>query len=175
MPMLPPWVMENILDQLVLPRLLQEVENWNPLTDTMPIHAWLHPWLPLMGDKLEPLYAPIRHKLANALNNWHPSDTSAKVILQPWMKVFKPGHSEAFLVKNILPKLAMCMQEFAINPNQQSLGMVTDKKIHSRILLYSNTWPWKIIFGLIKICKFFIKSYQVDIWCIFCLCAVCSF
>ena len=49
MPMLPPWVMENIQDQLVLPRLLQEVENWNPLTDTMPIHSWLHPWLPLMG------------------------------------------------------------------------------------------------------------------------------
>ncbi|XP_060079683.1 tuftelin-interacting protein 11-like isoform X1 [Ylistrum balloti] len=121
MPVLPGWVMENILNQLVLPRLLQEVENWNPLTDTMPIHAWLHPWLPLMGEKLEPLYAPIRHKLANALINWHPSDSSAKVILQPWMKVFKPGHTEAFLVKNILPKLAMCMTEFVINPHQQVL------------------------------------------------------
>ncbi|XP_069102141.1 tuftelin-interacting protein 11-like [Argopecten irradians] len=121
MPVLPGWVMENILDQLVLPRLLQEVENWNPLTDTMPIHAWLHPWLPLMGEKLEPLYAPIRHKLANALINWHPSDSSAKVIMQPWMKVFKPGHTEAFLVKNILPKLAMCMSEFAICPHQQVL------------------------------------------------------
>ncbi|KAL3882583.1 hypothetical protein ACJMK2_028913 [Sinanodonta woodiana] len=121
MPQLPPWILENILNQLVLPRLLQEVENWNPLIDTMPIHAWLHPWLPLMGDKLEPLYAPIRHKLANALTNWHPSDSSAKVILQPWSRVFKPGHMEAFLVKNILPKLAMCMQEFPINPHQQVL------------------------------------------------------
>ena len=52
MPMLPPWVFENIQDQLVLPRLLQEVENWNPLTDTMPIHSWLHPWLPLMGKNI---------------------------------------------------------------------------------------------------------------------------
>ncbi|XP_048777997.2 tuftelin-interacting protein 11-like [Ostrea edulis] len=121
LPVLPPWIMENIFDQLVLPRLLQEVENWNPLTDTMPIHAWLHPWLPLMKDKLEPLYAPIRHKIANALINWHPSDASAKVILQPWVRVFKPGHLEAFLVKNILPKLAMCMQEFVINPHQQIL------------------------------------------------------
>lgn len=48
-PAIPSWVMTNILDQLVLPRLLEEVENWNPLTDTMPIHCWLHPWLPLMG------------------------------------------------------------------------------------------------------------------------------
>ena len=49
-PALPAWVLENIVDQLVLPRLLQEVENWNPLTDTTPIHCWLHPWLPLMGE-----------------------------------------------------------------------------------------------------------------------------
>lgn len=121
LPLIPVWVMDNIQDQLVLPRLLQEVENWNPLTDPMPIHSWLHPWLPLMGDKLEPLYAPIRHKLAMALTNWHPSDSSAKVILKPWQGVFREGHMEVFLRKNILPKLAMCLEEFPINPHQQSL------------------------------------------------------
>ncbi|GAB1606956.1 tuftelin-interacting protein 11-like [Argonauta hians] len=120
-PVLPPWILDNIQEQLVLPRLMQEVDNWNPLTDTMPIHAWLHPWLPLMGDKLEPLYAPIRHKLSNALHKWHPSDSSAKVILQPWVSVFKPGHMEGFLVKNILPKLELCMHELVINPHQQIL------------------------------------------------------
>ncbi|GFN93720.1 tuftelin-interacting protein 11 [Plakobranchus ocellatus] len=120
-PALPAWVLENILDQLVLPRLLQEVENWNPLTDTTPIHCWLHPWLPLMGEKLEPLYAPIRHKIANALTNWHPSDASAKIILEPWHGVFRPGHMSAFLVKNILPKLELEMRSLAINPHQQYL------------------------------------------------------
>ena len=49
MPLLPPWMFQNILDQLVNPKLQMEVDRWNPLTDTMPIHAWLHPWLPLMG------------------------------------------------------------------------------------------------------------------------------
>ena len=61
--------------------------------------------LHILGERLEPVYAPIRHKLANALKNWHPSDPSAKMILQPWEKVFKPGHMEAFVSKNILPKL----------------------------------------------------------------------
>ncbi|KAL4232809.1 Tuftelin-interacting protein 11 [Mactra antiquata] len=121
MPVLPTWVMENILGQLVLPRLMQEVENWNPLTDTMPIHAWLHPWLPLMGERLEPLFAPIRQKLGNALTNWHPSDSSAKVILKPWQGVFRDGHMEIFLRKNIVPKLELCLQEFPINPHQQTL------------------------------------------------------
>ncbi len=74
------------------------------------------------ADRLEPLYAPIRHKLANALNSWHPSDPSAKMILQPWVNVFLKGHMDAFLVKNIIPKLALCLQEFVINPHQQLLG-----------------------------------------------------
>jgi len=72
---------------------------------------------------LEPLYAPIRHKLASALTNWHPSDPSARLILQPWCSVFRPGHMDAFLVKNILPKLVICLQEFTINPSQQQLGL----------------------------------------------------
>lgn len=46
---LPMWVMENILDQLILPRIQKEVDNWNPLTDLVPIHAWIHPWLPRLG------------------------------------------------------------------------------------------------------------------------------
>ena len=49
LPLLPVWIKNNVLDQMVMPRLQTEVENWNPLTDTVPIHAWLHPWLPILG------------------------------------------------------------------------------------------------------------------------------
>lgn len=49
MPVLPPWIMDNVIDQLVLPRLTAEVTIWNPLTDTTPIHVWIHPWIPLLG------------------------------------------------------------------------------------------------------------------------------
>ena len=27
-----------------------EVDNWDPTTDTMPIHSWIHPWLPIMSE-----------------------------------------------------------------------------------------------------------------------------
>ena len=49
LPILPQWIAANIQDQLVMPRLQREVDEWNPLTHTMPIHAWIHPWLPSMG------------------------------------------------------------------------------------------------------------------------------
>lgn len=96
------WPDTMLTDGLIL---IFKVESWNPLTDTVPIHSWIHPWLPLMQARLEPLYSPIRNKLANALQKWHPSDSSAKLILQPWKDVFTPGSWEAFMVKNIVPKL----------------------------------------------------------------------
>lgn len=82
-----------------------QVDNWNPLTDTVPIHSWIHPWLPLMQARLEPLYSPVRSKLSSALQKWHPSDASAKLILQPWKEVLTPGSWEAFMLRNIVPKL----------------------------------------------------------------------
>ena len=64
----------------ILPKLQSEVDLWDPLTDTVPIHSWIHPWLPLMGARLQPLFAPIRHKLAAALTNWHASDVSGELL-----------------------------------------------------------------------------------------------
>ncbi|TRZ10764.1 hypothetical protein HGM15179_016336 [Zosterops borbonicus] len=119
----PLWILDNILDQLIFPRLQEEVESWNPLTDTVPIHSWIHPWLPLMQARLEPLYSPIRNKLANALQKWHPSDSSAKFVLQPWKDVFTPSSWEAFMVKNIVPKLGMCLNELIINPHEQHMDV----------------------------------------------------
>ncbi|XP_033107854.1 tuftelin-interacting protein 11-like isoform X2 [Anneissia japonica] len=120
-PLLPSWIIINIQDQLIYPKLQREVDDWNPLTDPVPIHSWLHPWLPFMELKLEPLYVPIRQKLASCLINWHPSDASAKTILMPWKPVFNKGSMGTFVIRNILPKLAICLQEFLINPYQQRL------------------------------------------------------
>lgn len=152
--LLPVWILDNILDQLIFPKLQKEVENWNPLTDTVPIHSWIHPWLPLMQSRLEPLFSPIRNKLASALQKWHPSDSSAKLILQPWKDVFTPGSWDAFMVKNIVPKLGMCMAEFVINPHQQ----------HMDVFLWAMDWEGMIslssLVGLLEK-HFFSKWLQV--------------
>ena len=49
-PLLPRWILENVIDQLLMPRLQTEVDAWNPLTDAVPIHSWIHPWMPIMGE-----------------------------------------------------------------------------------------------------------------------------
>ncbi|XP_011690274.1 PREDICTED: tuftelin-interacting protein 11-like isoform X3 [Wasmannia auropunctata] len=120
-PLLPNWILENILDTLVLPKLTLEVEEWNPLIEIVPIHTWIHPWLLLLQNRLDTLIYPIiRRKLESALGGWHPSDKSAKLMLQPWVKVFAKRDMKAFLVKNIIPKLQIALFEFVINPQEHS-------------------------------------------------------
>lgn len=48
-PLLPNWVVNNVCDQLILGKIQMAVEQWNPLTDTIPVHSWIHPWLPVLG------------------------------------------------------------------------------------------------------------------------------
>ncbi|CAH1965308.1 unnamed protein product [Acanthoscelides obtectus] len=111
-----------MFDQLIMPKILKEVEEWNPLTDTIPIHIWIHPWIPLLDAKLQAsIYPLIQEKLGNALANWHPSDRSAKLMLQPWQRALSQGSFVAFLLKHVVPKLQLCMQSFVINPHQQHL------------------------------------------------------
>lgn len=65
---LPPPVRDNsILRNLVLPALQRTVESWEPRRETVPVHSWLHPWLPWLGSQLKPLYDPLRFKLSRAL------------------------------------------------------------------------------------------------------------
>ncbi|RWS27723.1 tuftelin-interacting protein 11-like protein [Leptotrombidium deliense] len=121
-PLLPQWLLNNIIEQMIIPRIEKEVEEWNPLTDSVPIHSWIHPWLPLINSRsFEVVYIPIRQKLSNALLKWHPSDCSAKLILEPWKNVWASNVWDSFMLHNIVPKLELVMQSYDINPQAQRL------------------------------------------------------
>ena len=47
--LMPYWILQNILDQYLLPKLSTEVENWDPTSDTVPLDSWIHPWLTIMS------------------------------------------------------------------------------------------------------------------------------
>ena len=116
-----PSVVATLMDQFIFSKLQMEIGAWDPLTDPVPIHSWVQPWLFLMKKRITSLYPTIRLKLGNALSQWHPSDPSAKLILEPWVNVFETNQLDIFLVKFILPKLAFCLQQMEINPNNQNL------------------------------------------------------
>ena len=121
LPLLPSWIVNNILYTLLLPKLRSEVDHWNPTADTVPIHSWLQPWLPVMGTALSDVFPTIRQKIGSALVEWHPSDPSAKLIIQPWLGLWTTSSMDTFLLKFIVPKLSQALSELVINPNHQVL------------------------------------------------------
>ncbi|KAJ3025740.1 hypothetical protein HK097_006609, partial [Rhizophlyctis rosea] len=121
-PLLPSWLHANILDQLIMPKLEREAENWDPRTDTVPVHTWLHPWLPVLGERMETVHAGVRRKLTKSLEEWWVGDESALAVLGPWKEVFTPADFENLLSRSILPKLISALrQDFTINPAAQNL------------------------------------------------------
>jgi len=73
--LVPKFMMDNILEKMILVKLVWECEAWDPLSDVVPIHIWVHPWLPLLKERMDSeLFPMIRMKLASALTAWHPSD-----------------------------------------------------------------------------------------------------
>ncbi|KAM3569271.1 hypothetical protein VYU27_008631, partial [Nannochloropsis oceanica] len=56
------------------------------------------------------------------LQAWHPSDSSAHLILSPWAPpVFDPRSFEALLLQSILPKLVAALRALPIVPQNQDL------------------------------------------------------
>lgn len=121
-PIIPTWLFANLMDQMIIPRIEREIEDWNPCTDPIPIHSWILPWIPLTGDDIfSSVFIVIRRKLGAALKDWHPSDSSAKLILEPWKSVFSPEVWDSFLFSCILPKLSETIASFIINPRDQKV------------------------------------------------------
>lgn len=110
---LPERLLRYVLQHLVLPRLQSAVQQWDPRTDTVPIHSWMHPWLPLLRAELEPLYVPLRHKLSVALQQWHPRDGSAMLLLQPWRPVWGEKDWDLFCVRWALASRRLLPRPFS--------------------------------------------------------------
>ena len=131
-PVLPPFILANVIDQLIVRRLSDAVAAWRPKRSRhgQP-HEWIFPWLPYLDEQhTDPrsstgLLSDVKRKLKSALSTW---DLHAGVLpgLSNWRSIFHSDLSSP-LVRHLLPRLASHLAEnFEINPPDQDLTPLED-------------------------------------------------
>lgn len=122
--LLPAWMLNDLAEQLIMPKLQQGIEHWS--ADLSPgLHVFLHPWLPMLGESLRQLYPSVRNALAKFLDRWHPSSAAAQNLLTPWREPFGAKDFGRFVTMTVAPKLALLMRNFTVNPADQTLEPFT--------------------------------------------------
>lgn len=74
-PILPLFVKDNILDQLVLPKVKTAIEQWNPKRNKRERHpkslaSIVFPWLPLLGERIDEIMDLSKRRIRHVMRNW---------------------------------------------------------------------------------------------------------
>ena len=122
---LPPFISDNMLDQLILPKLAKAVSEWNFKRSTVPLHSLVFPWLPHLGLRVESVLDDARRKVKSMLRAWGATDGLPED-LAVWRDVFEGAEWDNLLLKYVVPKLASHLrEEFRVNPRAQEMRPLT--------------------------------------------------
>ncbi|KAJ3918762.1 GC-rich sequence DNA-binding factor-like protein-domain-containing protein [Lentinula edodes] len=120
---LPPFIRDNVLDQLILPKVQKAVADWNPkqLDKKVSLQTIVFPWLPHVGLRLEDFVGDARRKVKSLLRHWVVGDDLPED-LKAWKDVFDATDWDSMLLKYIVPKLGATLRsDLRINPRNQSM------------------------------------------------------
>ncbi|KAF8519028.1 TFP11-domain-containing protein [Hysterangium stoloniferum] len=120
--LLPPFIRDNVLDQLILPKIQKGISEWQPRVGYPALQAIVFPWLPHVGLRMEELLGDAKRKVKSLLRSWMvragiPNDLVA------WKDVFGKRDWDSMILKYIVPKLGATLREdFKVNPRQQDMA-----------------------------------------------------
>lgn len=84
--LLPSWMYQNVVNQLIIPKLKSAVEIWT--FAELPIHSWLFPWFPVIGDEITELWTSVRRKLETVFALFDPSEPVCYHTVSPLKEVY---------------------------------------------------------------------------------------
>ncbi|MCJ1447184.1 MAG: hypothetical protein MMC23_007694 [Stictis urceolatum] len=132
-PFLPPFIFSKVIDQLLVPRLVNELTSWKPSqtrrnrrsshASTTP-DAWIFPWLELLPphhidpNLHEGLLVEVKRKMRSLLGT-HPIDAGPPLWLTPWKSLLR-GSYEQILTTRLVPRLSSYLSKnFDVRPDEQ--------------------------------------------------------
>jgi tuftelin-interacting protein 11 len=121
-PILPAFIRDNILDQLVLPKVRKAVDEWDSRKQSVSLYKIVWPWFPVLGDRMDEVLEGAKRRIRSVLRHWVVKDGVPKE-LSRWKKdIYSSSEWDKLVLQYIIPKLGVCLREdFAINPANQNM------------------------------------------------------
>ncbi|MCJ1410389.1 hypothetical protein MMC19_004474 [Ptychographa xylographoides] len=163
-PLLPGFVLSNLIDQLIIPRLIASLSSWKPTSkrhhhQSAPPHTWLFPWLPHLPAHhtdhtyTSSLLTAVKHKLRFLLLS-HPISSGPPAYVLPWLPLL-PSALPHLLTRHLLPRLATYLHtHLEIDPSNQDLTPLTT------ILTYAPLFSTQTLSALL-VAEFFLKWHAI--------------
>ncbi|TIC45488.1 TFP11-domain-containing protein [Wallemia mellicola] len=116
--LLPQFIYDNMMDQLLLPKVMKVIDNWKPSSEHS-LHSLVFPWLPYLGDRLSNIMDLSKRKLSSWLKGWQ-VDQGLPKDMQIWKGVLKSKEWDELMLRHVVPKLSSHLrEELVINPRSQ--------------------------------------------------------
>ncbi|ORY26267.1 GC-rich sequence DNA-binding factor-like protein-domain-containing protein [Naematelia encephala] len=125
-PILPPFIRDNVLDQLVLPKVKSAIEDWKgrPSSSgkTPSLAGVVFPWLPLLGARVEDVLEGAKRRIRRVLQTWVPKDQVPSE-LERWRNdIYSAKDWDKLMLDWVVPKLGAALRDdLRINPRSQDM------------------------------------------------------
>lgn len=100
---LPPFIRDNVLDQLILPKVHKAVAEWNARKDTVSLRALVFPWLPHLGLRLEEVLGDAKRKVKSLLRAWTANEEVPKDLIA-WKEVSTYARATNRCIADVTPR-----------------------------------------------------------------------
>ncbi|KAK4698524.1 tuftelin-interacting protein 11, partial [Phenoliferia sp. Uapishka_3] len=138
-PLLPSFLRDNILDQLILPKVSKAISDWSPSAARRPggvgLHTIVFPWLEHAGEeRMDAILEEAKRKVRAWLKGWKATD-GVPAGLDNWRDAFTTEDWDSLILKHVLPQLGSTLRDtFEINPRSQELKPLEDVLAWSPLL-----------------------------------------
>jgi tuftelin-interacting protein 11 len=121
-PILPAFIRDNILDQLILPKVRKAVDEWDTKRQTVSLYKIVWPWFSVLGERMDEILEASKRRIRSILRHWVVKDGVPKE-LGRWKKdIYSSSEWDKLVIQYIIPKLGVCLREdFKINPANQDM------------------------------------------------------
>lgn len=119
-PLLPSFILDNLTQQLILPKLNSAVVEWDA---KKPLHRMLFPWMSLLGQQMDDVVSEAKRRVRSSLKSWK-VQTGVPEHLLAWKeaKVFSSKEWNSMLLDHVVPKLSSYLEaQLVINPQAQAI------------------------------------------------------